>query len=237
MVNAVLAQAGGPVRAARLRLSPLSIGATLRVLDSLQSGKSRFFAEITRLRQIVALTDGPRPVLFLLDEILHGTNSHDRRIGTEAVLRGLSRPAGDRPGDDARPGPDAHRRRAGPARCERPFRRRVHERRAALRLSPAAGGGRAQQCGWPLMRAVGLEVGGDSSPSLPSGGEGSGVRGRSARDGNLRAVGDTLPSPHPPTPLPQGRGIYTSLSVPNIRRMDSRCRTWTHGCSVATGVW
>src|SRR5205814_3127826 len=55
----------------------------------LQSGKSRFYAEITRLRQIVALCDGPRPVLFLLDEILHGTNSHDRRVGTAAVLRGL----------------------------------------------------------------------------------------------------------------------------------------------------
>jgi hypothetical protein len=93
-VNAVLAQAGGPVRAERLRLSPLAVGATLRVQDSLQSGKSRFFAEITRLRQVVALTEGPRPVLFLLDEILHGTNSHDRRVGTAAVLRGLlSRPA------------------------------------------------------------------------------------------------------------------------------------------------
>jgi hypothetical protein len=90
-VNAVLAQSGAPVRAARLRLSPLIVGATLRVQDSLQSGRSRFFAEISRLRQIVALTDGPRPVLFLLDEILHGTNSHDRRIGTESVLRGLLR--------------------------------------------------------------------------------------------------------------------------------------------------
>jgi DNA mismatch repair ATPase MutS len=90
-VNAVLAQAGAPVRAARLRLSPLAVGATLRVLDSLQSGRSRFFAEILRLRQIVALSEGPRPVLFLLDEILHGTNSHDRRLGTAAVLRGLLR--------------------------------------------------------------------------------------------------------------------------------------------------
>jgi MutS domain V len=88
-VAAVLAQAGAPVRAARLRLSPLAVGATLRVLDSLQSGRSRFYAEITRLRQVVALCDGPRPVLFLLDEILHGTNSHDRRVGTAAVLRGL----------------------------------------------------------------------------------------------------------------------------------------------------
>jgi hypothetical protein len=88
-VNAVLALAGAPVRAVRLRLAPLAIGATLRIQDSLQAGYSRFFAEITRLRQIVELTRGPLPVLFLLDEILHGTNSHDRRIGAEAVLRSL----------------------------------------------------------------------------------------------------------------------------------------------------
>jgi hypothetical protein len=87
--NAVLAQAGAPVRAARLRLSPLAVGATLRVQDSLQAGRSRFFAEITRLRLLVDLASGPLPLLFLLDEVLHGTNSHDRRIGAEAVVRGL----------------------------------------------------------------------------------------------------------------------------------------------------
>ena len=88
-VNAVLALAGAPVRARRLRLSPLAVGASIRVQDSLQAGASRFYAEITRLRQIVELTQGPRPVLFLLDEILHGTNSHDRRVGAEGVVRGL----------------------------------------------------------------------------------------------------------------------------------------------------
>ncbi|HEY1379564.1 MAG TPA: hypothetical protein VGF55_22360, partial [Gemmataceae bacterium] len=88
-VAAVLAQAGAPVRAARLRLSPLAVGATLRIQDSLQSGRSRFYAEITRLRQVVALADGPRPVLYLLDELLAGTNSHDRRVGAAAILRGL----------------------------------------------------------------------------------------------------------------------------------------------------
>jgi hypothetical protein len=93
-INAVLAQTGAPVRATRLRLSPFAISATLRIQDSLQSGKSRFFAEITRLQKIVALASGPLPVLFLLDELLHGTNSHDRRIGAEAILRTLlSRPA------------------------------------------------------------------------------------------------------------------------------------------------
>ncbi|MGA9066844.1 MAG: MutS-related protein [Bryobacteraceae bacterium] len=88
-VNAVLAQAGAPVRAARLRLSPLAVGASIRVNDSLQGGISRFYAEILRLRQILDQTAGPRPVLFLIDEFLHGTNSHDRRIGAEALVRGL----------------------------------------------------------------------------------------------------------------------------------------------------
>jgi hypothetical protein len=90
-VNAVLALAGAPVRARRLRLSPLAVGATLRIQDSLQSGRSRFFAEITRIRQLVELARGPRPLLFLLDELLHGTNSNERRIGAEAVLGGLLR--------------------------------------------------------------------------------------------------------------------------------------------------
>ncbi len=88
-VNVVLAQAGAPVRARRLRLSPLALGASIRVSDSLQGGVSRFYAEILRLRQILDLTSGKLPVLFLIDEFLHGTNSHDRRIGAEALVRGL----------------------------------------------------------------------------------------------------------------------------------------------------
>jgi hypothetical protein len=88
-VNAVLALAGAPVRADSLRLSPLALGASIRVLDSLQTGTSHFYAEIKRLRQILDLTADGQPVLFLLDEVLHGTNSHDRRIGAEAVLRTL----------------------------------------------------------------------------------------------------------------------------------------------------
>jgi hypothetical protein len=88
-INIVLALAGAPVRAQRLRLSVLSIGATIRVLDSLQGGTSRFYAEIQRLKHIMDLAKGTPPVLFLLDEILHGTNSHDRALGAEAVVRGL----------------------------------------------------------------------------------------------------------------------------------------------------
>ena len=88
-INAVLAQAGAPVRATRLRMTPLAVGASIRTLDSLASGVSRFYAEVTRLGLIMSLASGPRPALFLIDELLHGTNSHDRRIGAEAIVRGL----------------------------------------------------------------------------------------------------------------------------------------------------
>jgi DNA mismatch repair ATPase MutS len=88
-INAVLALAGAPVRAARLSISPLTIGATIRIGDSLQEGHSRFYTEILRIRDIVARARGDSPVLFLLDEILHGTNSHDRLIGAAAIVRSL----------------------------------------------------------------------------------------------------------------------------------------------------
>lgn len=88
-VSAVLALAGAPVRARRLTLTPLAIGATLRIQDSLHAGTSRFYAEITRLRAIVDLADRSVAPLFLLDEMLNGTNSRDRRAGADALVRGL----------------------------------------------------------------------------------------------------------------------------------------------------
>ncbi len=88
-LSVVLGLAGGPVRARRLRLAPLAIGSSLRVSDSLQQGRSRFYAEILRLRLVLDQAKGPRPLLFLLDEILAGTNSHDRRLGAQAIVHGL----------------------------------------------------------------------------------------------------------------------------------------------------
>lgn len=87
--NAVLAQAGAPVCATQLRLSPMAIGASIRIQDSLREGTSHFYAEILRMRQVMAMSEAPGSTLFLLDEIFHGTNSHDRGIGAEAVVRGL----------------------------------------------------------------------------------------------------------------------------------------------------
>jgi DNA mismatch repair ATPase MutS len=88
-INAVLAQAGAPVRARRLRMTPLDIGTSIHVQDSLLAGVSRFYAEITRLGAIMRRAAEAPPLLFLIDELLHGTNSHDRRIGAEAIVRGL----------------------------------------------------------------------------------------------------------------------------------------------------
>jgi hypothetical protein len=88
-LNAVLAWAGAPVTASSLRVSRFAIGASLRTNDSLADHRSRFYAEISRLREIVDLARAGKPTLFLLDELLSGTNSHDRRIGAEALIRGL----------------------------------------------------------------------------------------------------------------------------------------------------
>jgi hypothetical protein len=88
-VNAVLAHAGAPVCATSLTLTSLHVGASLRAQDSLEAGVSRFFAEIKRLHAILSMAAQTPPVLFLLDEILNGTNSQDRREGAEAVIRSL----------------------------------------------------------------------------------------------------------------------------------------------------
>ena len=86
-INTVLAMAGAPVRAGSLRLTPLQVGASIRVNDSLHEGSSRFYAEITRLREIYALLDHGPALLFLLDELLQGTNSKDRLTGAEGIVR------------------------------------------------------------------------------------------------------------------------------------------------------
>jgi hypothetical protein len=86
-INTVLAMAGAPVRAKLLQLTPLQIGASIRINDSLHEGSSRFYAEITRLRRL--FEPNPLPLLFLLDELLQGTNSADRRVGAQGLIRAL----------------------------------------------------------------------------------------------------------------------------------------------------
>jgi DNA mismatch repair ATPase MutS len=86
-VNVVLAMAGAPVCARHLALTPLEVGASIRINDSLQHGSSRFYAEITRLKRVLEPAAAPR--LVLLDELLQGTNSADRRVGAQGVARAL----------------------------------------------------------------------------------------------------------------------------------------------------
>ncbi len=87
-INTVLAMMGAPVRAERIVLSPLRLGTSMRLSDSLHKGVSHFYAEIQRIRDVVNLARSG-PLLFLFDEVLQGTNSHDRRVGAEGILRTL----------------------------------------------------------------------------------------------------------------------------------------------------
>jgi hypothetical protein len=92
-VNVVLAQAGGPACAAALRLPPLRLGTSILVEDSLAGGVSFFLAELLRLRQAVEAAGAAQregvPLLYLLDEVLRGTNSAERRIAVRRVLKHL----------------------------------------------------------------------------------------------------------------------------------------------------
>ena len=87
-INAVLAYAGAPARAQSLRLTPLTLGASLALTDSLAEGRSKFLAEVERLAAILQLS-ASEPVLFLVDEIFSGTNSEDRRAAARSVLEQL----------------------------------------------------------------------------------------------------------------------------------------------------
>ena len=86
---AVLAFAGAPVRARSLHLGVMRICASISIADSLREGKSKFLAEVERLRQTLEFS-AAGPVLFLVDEIFSGTNSPDRQAAADAVARTLS---------------------------------------------------------------------------------------------------------------------------------------------------
>jgi DNA mismatch repair ATPase MutS len=88
---AVMAYAGGPVSAARLRLGRFQICTSIRISDSLERGVSHFYAEINKLKAVVDKSLNGLPVFFLLDEILHGTNSRERQIGARWIMSELIR--------------------------------------------------------------------------------------------------------------------------------------------------
>ena len=91
-LNTVLAQAGGCACAVRLRLPPCDLQTSIRVQDSLELGLSYFMAALARLKGVVDAAERPRDgrvLLYLLDEILQGTNSAERAIAVRAVARHL----------------------------------------------------------------------------------------------------------------------------------------------------
>ena len=88
-INAVLAMAGAPVRAKRLRMTPVYLGTRIRSMDSLLEARSNFYTEILRIRRVFECAGREWPLLFLFDELLEGTNSKDRRIGAEGLLGAL----------------------------------------------------------------------------------------------------------------------------------------------------
>lgn len=99
--NVALALAGAPVRATLLRTNAFAVWTSMRVRDSLSEGVSHFLAELKRLKSVSDAADAAtaraaaplglagRPVLFLLDEILHGTNSRERHLGARGIVRRL----------------------------------------------------------------------------------------------------------------------------------------------------
>jgi DNA mismatch repair ATPase MutS len=91
-LNVVLAQAGGCVCAVRMRLPGCDLQTSIRVQDSLELGLSYFMAALARLKGVVDAAEYPRDgrvLLYLLDEILQGTNSAERGIAVRAVARHL----------------------------------------------------------------------------------------------------------------------------------------------------
>ncbi|PIE05416.1 MAG: DNA mismatch repair protein MutS, partial [Sorangium cellulosum] len=88
-VAGVLAMSGAPVCAKQLRLSGCVVRSSMRVSDSLNEGISRFYAELLKIKHVAESAEQGKPVLYLLDEILHGTNSRERHIGARSIIRAL----------------------------------------------------------------------------------------------------------------------------------------------------
>jgi DNA mismatch repair ATPase MutS len=88
-VACMLAYAGGPVCATRFEVGAVRLATSLRIRDSLEEGVSHFYAELQKLKAVLDATTEALPVLFLLDEILHGTNSRERQIGARWIMSEL----------------------------------------------------------------------------------------------------------------------------------------------------
>ena len=89
-VNIVLARLGLPVCASKLELGDFALFTSMRTTDSLEQHVSSFYAELERINQLIRLLEHHTPTLFLLDELLKGTNSRDRNLGSTALIKQLS---------------------------------------------------------------------------------------------------------------------------------------------------
>jgi hypothetical protein len=88
-VNLVLGSMGAPVCASTMRFTPLMVMSSMRIKDNLEENTSTFYAELKKLKEIILAVKHQQPVFILLDEILRGTNSNDRHIGSKALIRQL----------------------------------------------------------------------------------------------------------------------------------------------------
>ncbi len=88
-VNVILAMAGAPVCANKFELSPVQLMSSMRIADNLEESTSTFYAELKKLQIIIEKVNADEKVFILLDEILRGTNSHDRHTGSEALIKQL----------------------------------------------------------------------------------------------------------------------------------------------------
>jgi DNA mismatch repair ATPase MutS len=87
--NTILAQMGAPVCAAYMELSTVNLISSMRIADNLAENTSTFYAELKKLQTVIEAVNRHEPVFILLDEILRGTNSLDRHIGSKALIRQL----------------------------------------------------------------------------------------------------------------------------------------------------
>lgn len=88
-INAVLAYSGAPVVAESMEISVMHLVTYMRIRDSLNESTSTFKAELDRIMMVLQQVEDKADTLFLLDEMLRGTNSVDKYLGSKAIIEKL----------------------------------------------------------------------------------------------------------------------------------------------------
>jgi DNA mismatch repair ATPase MutS len=89
-VNYILGMAGAPVCASGMKFLPVRLFTSMRTTDSLMNNESYFYAELKRLKLLKVRIENGESILFILDEILKGTNSADKSMGSKLFLKKLA---------------------------------------------------------------------------------------------------------------------------------------------------